>query len=228
MWILYSSSGQQLEFKVALFCNYTVIWRKRDSKAVLMAADGRRFTDITMWKQSDRYPATFKPLRLWAAALALWLSFRFPHKANLFACFADNRLQLFRLACTFEQRNAKVIWRWWISILSDWSWQAPSHQAHLDGQRAGGHFALIGWLRHRNGEEANDNGEEGGGVRGVQLGLIHQLSQLKQKRVQLASPIISWLLPHYRRWHTAFSLMAVHRGGGTTAIVVCLSPHHEV
>lgn len=140
------------------------------------------------------------------------------------SCRLNLFLKLFRLACTFEQWNAKVIWHhWWISILSDWSWQTPSHQAHLDEQRIGGHFALIRWLRHRNGEEANDNGEEGGEVRGVQLGLIHQLSELKQKRVQLASLIIRWLLLHYRRWHTTFSLMVLHRGG-TTAIV-CLSLH---
>lgn len=160
------------------------------------------------------------------AVVKLWLFYRFLQKANLLACFTENRLKLFRLACTFEQWNAKVIWhRWWISILSDWSWQTPSHQAHLDGQHIGGHFALIRWLRHhRNGEEANDNGEEGIKAREVQLGLIHQLSQRKQKCVQLASPIIRWLLLHYMRWHTTFSLMALHRGG-TTAIAVCLSLH---
>lgn len=155
--------------------------------------------NVTMWKQiGERYWATWAP----------------PVLRLSFACLADNRLKVLRVAFTFEQWNAKVICHhWWIPILSDWSWQTPSHQAHLDGQRMGGHFALMRWLRHRNGEEANDNGEEGGEVRGVQLGLIHQLLQLKQKRMQLVSPIIRWLLLHYRRWHTTFSLMALHRGG---------------
>lgn len=142
-----------------------------------------------MWKQiNKRYWATFKLPEAVSrrAAVKLWLFIRFRQKVNLLACIADNRLKLFRLACTFELWNAKVIWHcWWISILSDWSWQTPAHQAHLDGQRIGGHFALIRWLRHRNGEEANDNGEEGGEVRGVQLGLIHQLSPLKQCSAQV-------------------------------------------
>lgn len=46
-----------------------------------------------------------------------------------------------------------------------------------------GYFAVIRWLRRRNLEEANDNREEGGEVRGC----IHQLARSKQTCVQLAS-----------------------------------------
>lgn len=109
-----------------------------------------------------------------------WLSssrFNSDQRCRLEVKLADavSRCSLHVSKVTLQQRG--------IFILSDWSWRTSSHQARWDGQRIGGYFALIRWLRSRNLEEANDNREEGGGVRGC----IHQRARSDQTCVHLAS-----------------------------------------